>query len=201
MPGETIGIAPGTTGSSAMSGASAGSSALSWLGVGSAIAGLGLNLLEGAFGAAATRKQGRIMYKSYGEQLNLLGKEENLISNAYTSRVETAKDIYGNKMTSLAERVGLQTKGLNRQFDYAAGKTNMAFSGTVDASRNLEMDKLTNQFKETRQNLMDTLGKELSELDIWRQSEQGRVASEEAGLRAQRKVAKMQSNQHFLGIF
>lgn len=166
-----------------------------------AAAALGLNLLEGITNAGATRKQGRIMYKSYGEQLNLLGEEEGLVGKAYSSRVETAKDIYGNKMTSLAERVGLQTKGLNRQFDYAAGKTNMAFSGTVDASRNLEMDKLTNQFKETRQNLMDTLGKELSELGIWKESELGRIESERAGLEAQRKLAKMQKNSHYLGIF
>lgn len=164
------------------------------------LAGSGLNFFEGWENTKSQRKEAELKRKSAEKQIGLLGQESLLVSNAYGQRKGIATDMFGNKMESLASKIGFNISDINRKSDFNASKSGLAFSGTVETSRNIGIDKTQTEGKFAAESLRDQLGRELMELDIWKSSEQNRIASEKEKLRGEISVYKEYEDQEYLGL-
>jgi len=148
---------------------------------------LGMNFAEGVTNASASRSAAR-------SQLKLLRGAESDIKEVATKKRGMAYDSFGNKMSTLSERVGLNLADTTRKYDYEAGRSGFAYSGTVETRRESDMGKIKTSAKESKDTLIDSLGQSLLSIGEQESQQLGQLAAQKAQLKAQ-------SNDRFLGIF
>lgn len=165
------------------------------------VAMVGLSLFEGITGASSSREMARRGKESVEEQMKLLNRQRRELEQLYAEKGEIVTDVYGNKVTNLLERTGLNLTDISDRFDAVASRSGLAFSGTAERRRDLSERRTTLAYKSDARSLYDKLVSDRMDLDIAKSREFGNIDIQLAGLEGQADIYEAQANQRFLGIF
>ena len=180
-----------------MAATEAASSSTPW----GAIAYVGLGFLDSAFSAGSARDEARANLTSIDEQIALLNKQRQQLATAYDQKKGIVTDQFGNKIKSFEFETGLEGFNIREGADRASSKTNLAYSGTVETTKERELDTLSSRYDTKRTSMYDALEESMFNIDMERTEKFAQIDSNITGLKAERRVQDERSREKFLGIF
>jgi hypothetical protein len=163
--------------------------------------GAGLSLYEGITGASQQRKLGEATAKSIEEQMRLLNEQRKKLGEAYEGRRNIVTDVYGNKVSSLVDRVGQTLQTIGMETDFNLGKSGLAYSGTLRKREDLTRKRVGLDYSSEQRSLYDTMRSQLADIRGSELREQGDIDTKLTQLQGELEVANIQKQSKFLGIF
>jgi hypothetical protein len=161
----------------------------------------GIGVAEGIAGAGQKRDQARTMAESVQKQIDLLGKQKSELVDLYRVKQGYMTDAYGNRVSTLLDRVGSSLADLNYDYEGAVGKTNMSFSGSVESRFADRRSQISRGARFGQESEALGLRESLLDLTMAKHREVGGIDTQITGLEGEKKLYEEQGKQRFLGIF
>jgi hypothetical protein len=163
--------------------------------------GIGLSLWEGISGAGSSREQAEYMKESIGKEMELLRKQKDELSYMYRVKGENVTDQFGNKMTSLLDKVSnniLKTEETKRD---SVSRSGLSYSGTIERKADIATSGQRKTSTGGQRSLLSSFEGNMLDLSMAQTREQGQIDMRLSQLEGQYKAADAASEEKFLGIF
>ena len=165
------------------------------------LASFGTGLIDSGFSYSANREQAKISKKTLSEQIKEYQAQRGQLEEAYSYKNKLIGDIYGRRMDETRTAFGNKEFGINRKTEDTAGRTGLAYSGTVEEKGEYEMSTLKDEFASSLNQLKDTLASTQFQSTMERDKVLSDLDITISGLKGQKRAAKAADDQKFLGIF
>jgi len=166
-----------------------------------AAASFGLSLWEGISGADDQRDQAKYMKESIGKEMELLRKQRGELSSQYDIKGEQVRDQYGNRMTSLLEKVNQNVLKTEESKRDSTARTGLSYSGTIQRKAEIETTSQRRAGATGQKSLLNSFNSNMLDLSMSETREMGGIDQRLAGLEGQYKAADAAEDTKFLGIF
>lgn len=162
--------------------------------------GVGISLFDQAQGAANNRAQARLSMDFIDQEIDALNDNREALEDFRQARKEFVSNINRGQFSSLLDSVGIKDTTIAAEQEIGIAKSGLASSG-FDNVMERARSALGVQFKDSSRSLADQLSTSFLEIETDFFQKSADLDTRIRQLESERKVAKQQSKQKFLGIF
>lgn len=164
-------------------------------------AAIGLSLYSGISGARSQRAEAKRQIGFLNSQISLLNKSREQINEAYGAKAEIISDVFGNRSSSLVNRMANELGKVTESADSQRARSGLVSSGTVDRRETISSSFASRQFLQQNRSLLYDMENKLIENSLQQQSELSSTETRLENLRGQVELYKQQKKKRYLGIF